>query len=114
MNDSVNTLQDRFPGNDIGKIGDVDKLSYGFKGSIAFMIFNSFAFLFGFLPLAIVIYIAASRYEPLRLPVLFALSIVFYGWWNPIFIPLILCSILANWKLKLLSRVVIPGILPDL
>jgi alginate O-acetyltransferase complex protein AlgI len=61
------------------------------------MIFNSFVFLLGFLPIAIAIYALASRYEPARLPVLLVLSIVFYGWWNPIFVPLLLISILVNW-----------------
>ena len=61
------------------------------------MIFNSFLFLLGFLPLAVAIYVGASRYEPARLPVLFLLSVAFYGWWNPRFIPLLLTSILVNW-----------------
>jgi alginate O-acetyltransferase complex protein AlgI len=61
------------------------------------MIFNSFSFLLGFLPLALAIYILAARYEPIRLPVLFILSVAFYGWWNPPFILLLLGSILVNW-----------------
>jgi D-alanyl-lipoteichoic acid acyltransferase DltB (MBOAT superfamily) len=61
------------------------------------MIFNSYAFLLGFLPLAWITYVAAARDERLRLLVLFVISLVFYGWWNPLHVPLLLASILLNW-----------------
>jgi D-alanyl-lipoteichoic acid acyltransferase DltB (MBOAT superfamily) len=61
------------------------------------MIFNSYTFLLGFLPVAWIVYVLASRDERLRLPVLFLISVVFYGWWNPLYIPLLLGSILVNW-----------------
>lgn len=61
------------------------------------MIFNSFGFLLGFLPLSVAAYVLASRHEALRLPVLFVLSVIFYGWWHPWYVLLLLASILVNW-----------------
>jgi alginate O-acetyltransferase complex protein AlgI len=54
------------------------------------MVFSSHLFLFYFLPLALLLYYAA----PLRgrHAVLTALSYVFYGWANPLFVPLLLAS----------------------
>jgi D-alanyl-lipoteichoic acid acyltransferase DltB (MBOAT superfamily) len=61
------------------------------------MLFNSFVFLFVFLPLAIIIYALADSYPRARMPVLIGLSLVFYGYWDPRFLVLIILSILANW-----------------
>jgi D-alanyl-lipoteichoic acid acyltransferase DltB (MBOAT superfamily) len=62
------------------------------------MLFNSFPFLLVFLPAALLIQALAERYAPrLRLQVLLALSIVFYGYWDWRFVPLIVASILVNW-----------------
>ncbi|WP_406854091.1 MBOAT family O-acyltransferase [Alsobacter sp. KACC 23698] len=62
------------------------------------MLFNSFVFLLGFLPLALAVHAAAARYAPqARLPVLLALSVVFYGYWDWRFIPLLVLSVLINW-----------------
>jgi alginate O-acetyltransferase complex protein AlgI len=62
------------------------------------MLFNSFPFLLVFLPAALLIQALAERYAPrLRLQVLLALSIVFYGYWDWRFVPLIVASILLNW-----------------
>ena len=45
------------------------------------MLFNSFVFLLGFLPVALLLHWLAERFRPeLRLHVLAALSFVFYGW----------------------------------
>jgi alginate O-acetyltransferase complex protein AlgI len=65
------------------------------------MLFNSYEFLFLFLPVTVVVYfvlngkrlsIAANSW------LLFA-SLVFYSWWNPAYLPLILVSILINYTI---------------
>jgi alginate O-acetyltransferase complex protein AlgI len=62
------------------------------------MLFNSFAFLLVFLPLALAAHAAAERYQPQhRLLLLTVLSFAFYGYWDWRFIPLLGLSILINW-----------------
>jgi len=61
------------------------------------MLFNSYAFLLFFLPAAIVIYAVADRYPLARMPVLITLSLIFYGYWDVRFVPLMLVSIAGNW-----------------
>ncbi len=61
------------------------------------MLFNSYAFLLVFLPAAIVVYRFADPHPRLRMPVLIALSLVFYGYWDVRFLPLLVGSILINW-----------------
>jgi len=73
------------------------------KGKAAPMLFNSFEFLLGFLPAALVIYTFVDRRVPrARMPVLVALSLMFYAYWNPRFLALIILSILCNWLAALL------------
>ena len=61
------------------------------------MLFNSYAFLLVFLPAALVIYALADPYPRARMPVLIALSLVFYAYWDVRFLPLLVASILINW-----------------
>jgi D-alanyl-lipoteichoic acid acyltransferase DltB (MBOAT superfamily) len=61
------------------------------------MLFTSVEFLFGFLPAAILIYRLADPYPQARMPALIGLSLVFYGYWDPRFLVLMLASILGNW-----------------
>ncbi|MFN3671876.1 MAG: MBOAT family O-acyltransferase, partial [Bosea sp. (in: a-proteobacteria)] len=62
------------------------------------MLFNSFAFLLAFLPLALGLHWLAERFAPQwRLAVLAALSFAFYGYWDWRFVPLLAASILVNW-----------------
>jgi alginate O-acetyltransferase complex protein AlgI len=61
------------------------------------MLFNSVEFLLVFLPAAILIYRLADDHAPARTWVLIALSLVFYGYWDVRFVPLMLGSILFNW-----------------
>ena len=61
------------------------------------MLFNSYAFLLVFLPAALIIYALADPYPRARMPVLLALSLVFYGYWDVRFLPLLIASILVNW-----------------
>jgi alginate O-acetyltransferase complex protein AlgI len=59
------------------------------------MVFSSYLFLFYFLPLALLLYYAAPA--RLRHLVLTALSYVFYGWANPLFVPLLLFSTAVDY-----------------
>ena len=61
------------------------------------MLFNSYGFLLFFLPLALLLCAAADRWANLRTGVLIALSLGFYGYWNPIYLPLLAGSIVFNW-----------------
>jgi alginate O-acetyltransferase complex protein AlgI len=62
------------------------------------MLFNSFAFLLAFLPLALGLHRLAERFAPrARLPLLLALSFAFYGYWDWRFVPLLALSIGLNW-----------------
>jgi alginate O-acetyltransferase complex protein AlgI len=61
------------------------------------MLFNSHLFLLGFLPCAIIGYNLTERRLWLRVPVLVLFSLLFYSWWNPRFVLLLVASILLNW-----------------
>jgi D-alanyl-lipoteichoic acid acyltransferase DltB (MBOAT superfamily) len=62
------------------------------------MLFNSYIFIFGFLPLAFALTYLAGRYsQPLAKVALAALSLGFYAWWRPIHLPLLLFSIVFNY-----------------
>jgi alginate O-acetyltransferase complex protein AlgI len=62
------------------------------------MLFNSYVFLLGFLPAALMLHWMTTRYAPQwRLHVLLFLSFVFYGYWDWRFIPLLALSIFINW-----------------
>lgn len=59
------------------------------------MVFSSLLFLFRFLPIVLLLYFAApKRY---RNGVLFAASLVFYGWGEPVYILLLLFSTLVDY-----------------
>lgn len=66
------------------------------------MLFNSYLFLFLFLPLALGGYYALGTMR-LRWAALWlcAASFVFYGWWNPSFVALLAFSILFNYAVSL-------------
>lgn len=62
------------------------------------MLFSSYIFIFGFLPLALVAtYLAGWRMQPLAKLVLTVLSLGFYAWWRPAHLPLLLFSIVFNY-----------------
>ena len=61
------------------------------------MLFNSQPFILGFLPCALALYYAAAGNRTLRLAVLVAASLAFYGWWDIRFVPLLVALTLANW-----------------
>lgn len=59
------------------------------------MLFSSNTFLFCFLPLTVLLYYLCPR--RLRNVLLLAVSLIFYGWGEPRFLPLMLVSILLNY-----------------
>jgi len=61
------------------------------------MLFNSYVFLLGFLPAAFLIYWFADKSDTWRTRVLIVLSLIFYGYWDVRFVPLLIGSILVNW-----------------
>ena len=62
------------------------------------MLFNSYPFIFFFLPLAWLIFFrAAAISHRLAAACLALASLFFYGWWNPVFIVLLLGSIGCNY-----------------
>lgn len=69
------------------------------------MLFNSFVYIFLFLPLVIWGYYALNRHRPDIFPCpgpasrcwLAGASLFFYGYWNPIYLPLIIGSISVNF-----------------
>lgn len=61
------------------------------------MLFNSHLFLVGFLPPVLAFYVLVYRYEYARIWYLIAVSLVFYAWWNPPFVLLLIASVIVNW-----------------
>jgi D-alanyl-lipoteichoic acid acyltransferase DltB (MBOAT superfamily) len=63
------------------------------------MLFNSFEFLFVFLPIVFFLYfyLNKKRLTIASKSVLVAGSLFFYSWWNILYLPLILSSILVNY-----------------
>ncbi|GGC07208.1 MBOAT family O-acyltransferase [Pseudoduganella buxea] len=69
------------------------------------MLFNSHAFLFGFLPVVLLAYFAAARRGgDAANAVLAAASLFFYGWWDVRYLPLLLASIAINYGCSLRIR----------
>jgi len=68
------------------------------------MLFSSQPFIILFLPLTVWLYYRAATSTRagsghLRLGVLFLSSTVFYAWWDPRFVPLLLGAVALNWLL---------------
>jgi alginate O-acetyltransferase complex protein AlgI len=65
------------------------------------MLFNSHIFIFAFLPLVLLGYYALTRAAGARAGIVFLVlaSIFFYGWWNPIYVPLLVGLMLGNFAL---------------
>jgi D-alanyl-lipoteichoic acid acyltransferase DltB (MBOAT superfamily) len=70
------------------------------------MLFNSYEFVFFFLPVtAIIFYLLGSRSKSLAIGWLILASLAFYAWWRPLNVALIAPSILINYGLaRLLLR----------
>ncbi|WP_108668982.1 MBOAT family O-acyltransferase [Peribacillus acanthi] len=64
------------------------------------MIFNSFEFIFLFLPIVFIGYFLLNRLNfTLSKVWLLVTSLFFYSWWNPKYLPLILISLLVNYAI---------------
>lgn len=61
------------------------------------MLFQSQTFLLAFLPALLAAWYAAAQWIALREWVLIVGSLVFYGWWDPRFVPLLIGQILVSW-----------------
>ena len=71
------------------------------------MLFNSFEFIFAFLPCTLLLYVLCLRRRKTEIgfAVLVSASLFFYGYWNPAYLFLILFSIFFNYYVgKLISR----------
>jgi alginate O-acetyltransferase complex protein AlgI len=67
------------------------------------MLFNSYPFLLGFLPLVLLgFFILGRRSHGLAAGWLAAASLFFYGYWSPAALPLLILSICANYRFGLL------------
>ncbi len=65
------------------------------------MLFNSHVFVFVFLPVSLAGFFALARLgRPLASVWLISMSLVFYGWWNPAFLPLLGVSVLGNFAIS--------------
>ena len=63
------------------------------------MLFNSYEFIFCFLPLAFACFYGLGRYGSRKLAIAFlsGASLFFYGWWNPAYLWVLVSSILFNY-----------------
>jgi len=63
------------------------------------MLFNSYFFIFVFLPVTLAIFFVLGRHRERRAAIawLVTASLFFYGWWNPAYLGLIIASILFNY-----------------
>ena len=71
------------------------------------MLFNSYEFIFAFVPVTLIVFYLLGRWQQPRIAIawLVGASLFFYGWWNPAYLGLIIGSILFNYSFGLaLSR----------
>lgn len=70
------------------------------------MLFNSYSFLFFFLPVSLTLFsfFQLSQIRSKTITFLFLASIIFYGYWNFYYLPLLLISILFNFLISLLME----------
>lgn len=75
------------------------------------MVFSSFEFIFIFLPVTFFIYFQINKKKYLSLATSFLAfaSLFFYSWWNIIYLPLIISSILVNYGI---GYIILKNILP--
>src|SRR4051812_49253854 len=76
------------------------------------MLFNSYEFIFFFLPATLIVFFGLGRMTNPRYAVLWlvAASLFFYGWWDPRYLLLIISSIVFNYAVGMrLSRLHLAG-----
>ncbi|PCI31719.1 MAG: membrane-bound O-acyltransferase family protein [Alphaproteobacteria bacterium] len=71
------------------------------------MLFNSYEFIFAFLPITLIIFIFISKINHEKaIAWLVIASLFFYGWWNPAYLILIMISMAINYSIGyLINRV---------
>ena len=64
------------------------------------MLFNSFEFIFFFLPVTLLVFWLLTRHHRSQMAIawLVGASLFFYAWWNPIYLGLLVASILFNFS----------------
>jgi alginate O-acetyltransferase complex protein AlgI len=67
------------------------------------MLFNSYVFIFVFLPITLTIFFVLTRFRLTKAAKIWLTicSLVFYGYWNPAYLPLLLISIVFNHQIGL-------------
>ncbi|WP_253180909.1 hypothetical protein [Candidatus Marithrix sp. Canyon 246] len=65
------------------------------------MLFNSYEFIFLFLPISLIIFfsIGGKGHHRIAIAWLVGASLFFYAWWNPAYLGLMLISILFNYAI---------------
>lgn len=64
------------------------------------MLFNSFEFLLAFLPGTLIVFALLARFSQKASKIwLVVASLIFYGWWNPLCLPLLGISVIGNYLL---------------
>ncbi|MDB2532195.1 MBOAT family protein [Alphaproteobacteria bacterium] len=65
------------------------------------MLFNSYIFIFFFLPISVGVFLilAKAKLDQWALTWAVLISLIFYGWWEPYYVVLMLLSILGNYSL---------------
>src|SRR5258708_3882815 len=61
------------------------------------MLFSTYQFIFGFLPIALAGYWLLARHTAARLWFLLFVSLIFYSYWDWRYTPLLIGSIIVNW-----------------
>ena len=61
------------------------------------MLFNSTIFIFLFLPITLILFYVARSLKLNSILILFLASLLFYSYWNPIYLPILILSIVANF-----------------
>ncbi len=64
------------------------------------MVFSSLTFMFAFLPAFLAVYFVMP-WRPAKNVILLLFSLLFYAWGEPVYVFLMMGSILANWALAL-------------
>lgn len=69
------------------------------------MLFNSYVFILAFLSVALILYHALHRHAGARAAIasLVLMSLVFYDWWSPKYLPLLLALMAVNFTIAQLT-----------
>ncbi len=65
------------------------------------MLFNSYIFIFIFLPITLIGFFSLTRFKLTKLATIWLTvsSFVFYGYWNPLYLPLLILSVVFNHQM---------------